>query len=153
MLRSALRRRTEVPAQRNRLLGWGTAFLLATGFGVLGFGLAVAVYPQVFGDGASGSQLGLLRPDSLATTGMGLFGTMIAARGFWRREKWAWLTLWFLPGFWAIHFAAGLPPGTDHVHQILFLALSLLGLLMPFRQFSLQRSSRDHGSNIAPNGK
>ncbi len=135
MFKPTSRGRAVAAAQPNRVLAWGTAFLLANGLAVLAFGLAFVAYPQGFVDGGSDAQLGLLRADGLATTGMGLFGIVIAVRGFRRRETWAWLALWFVPAFWAIHFVAGLPPGMDHVHQIVFLALSLLGLLLPIRQF------------------
>ncbi|MGN8027097.1 hypothetical protein [Microbacterium sp. 22242] len=37
--------------------------------------------------------------------------------------------------FWALHLVGGLPPGTDHVHQIMFIVLSLGGLLLPIRAF------------------
>ncbi|MET8809910.1 hypothetical protein [Streptomyces sp. NPDC004546] len=31
--------------------------------------------------------------------------------------------------------AGGLPPGKDHVHQVVFIVLSLAGLLLPVRVF------------------
>jgi putative transposase len=44
-------------------------------------------------------------------------------------------TLWFYPLFWLAHLVFGLPPGTDHVHQVVVIVLSLTGLLAPARQF------------------
>ncbi|WP_409181028.1 hypothetical protein F9C11_31720 [Amycolatopsis sp. VS8301801F10] len=50
-------------------------------------------------------------------------------------QRWAWFALWFYPVFWLAHLVFGLPPGTDHVHQAVFAALSLAGLLAPARSF------------------
>ena len=47
----------------------------------------------------------------------------------------AWLVLWFYPVFWLAHLLGKLPPGKDHVHQIVFIVLSLAGLLVPSRAF------------------
>ena len=105
--------------------------LLATGIGILGFGIIVTAYPQIAGP----TEEGLLRAIGVATTGMGIFGVMITLRAYRRKEKWAWFTLWYYPIFWTIHLAGGLPPGNDHIHQIVFIVISLLGLLLPVRQF------------------
>src|SRR5215216_5263100 len=77
---------------------------------------------------------GLLRAIGVATTGMGIFGIMITLEAFRRKEKWAWFTLWYYPIFWTIHLVGELPPGNDHIHQIVFIVISLLGLLLPVRQ-------------------
>jgi hypothetical protein len=45
------------------------------------------------------------------------------------------LALWFYPAFWTVHLVGRLPPGKDHVHQVVFIVLSLAGLLVPVRQF------------------
>ena len=105
--------------------------LLASGVGILGFGIIVTTYPQVAGP----AEEGLLQAIGVATTGMGIFGVMIALMAYRRKEKWAWFTLWYYPIFWIIHLAGGLPPGNDHIHQIVFIVISLLGLLLPVRQF------------------
>lgn len=94
---------------------------------ILGFGL-VTVLPVTSGDDP------LLRADGLASIGVGLFGGSIAVMPFRRRERWAWLVLWFYPVFWVVHLIGRLPPGTDHVHQVVFLLLSLVGLLLPARE-------------------
>lgn len=107
-------------------LGW--ICLLITGAGILGFGLVAVVAP------ASGNQP-LMRADGLASIGAGLFGVMITWVPFRRQERWAWFTLWFYPLFWAVHLAARLPPGKDHIHQVVFIVLSLAGLLLPVRRF------------------
>jgi hypothetical protein len=105
--------------------------LLATGIGILGFGIIVTAYPQIAGP----TEEELLRAIGVATTGMGIFGVMITLTAYRRREKWTWFTLWYYPIFWTIHLMGGLPPGNDHIHQIAFIVISLLGLLLPVRQF------------------
>ncbi len=102
--------------------------LALNGVAILGFGLIVAALP--------GSTAALyMRADGVASIGMGLFGIMIAAIPFRRRARWAWLTLWYYPLFWIAHLLGGLPPGQDHIHQILFIILSLAGLLLPIHEF------------------
>ena len=117
--------------QQTRLLKISWILLLASGIGILGFGIIVTAYPQIGGH----TEEGLLRAIGVATTGMGIFGIMITLEAFRRKEKWAWFTLWYYPIFWTIHLAVGLPPGNDHIHQIIFIVISLLGLLLPVRQF------------------
>ena len=104
-------------------VGW--ICLLSVGVGILGFGLAAACF---------GSDP-LLRADGVALTGFGLFGIVVTLSPFRRRERWAWLLLWFYPVFWLVHLFANLPPGKDHVHQIVFIVLSLAGLLVTGRAF------------------
>ncbi|MDR0346271.1 MAG: hypothetical protein LBI49_24755 [Nocardiopsaceae bacterium] len=107
-------------------LGW--ICLIVVGAGILGFGLVAVVAP------GSGNQP-LMRADGLASIGLGLFGVMTTWVPFRRGERWAWVTLWFYPVFWAVHLAARLPPGKDHIHQVVFIVLSLAGLLLPVREF------------------
>jgi hypothetical protein len=103
--------------------------LLATiGVATLAFGLIVALVP-------ASSDARYLRADGVALAGMGLFGVLITVMAYRRRERWAWLALWYYPLFWAAHLLGGLPPGKDHVHQIVFFVLSLVGLLLPVREF------------------
>jgi hypothetical protein len=103
--------------------GWICLFVV--GVGILGFGVVAACF---------GSDL-LIRADGVALTGMGLFGILVTLVPFRRRERWAWLVLWFYPLFWLAHLFGHLPPGEDHVHQIVFIALSLAGLVVPTRAF------------------
>jgi hypothetical protein len=103
--------------------------LAAVSLGIAGFGLVVIVAPPGGGDGL------LYRADGLASVGLGVFGLLLAVVPFRRGERWAWFALWFYPVFWLAHLVFGLPPGTDHVHQIVFIVLSLAGLLLPVRQF------------------
>jgi len=120
-----------ITQQETRLLKISWIALLASGVGILGFGIIVTTYPQVAGP----AEEGLLRAIGVATTGMGIFGVMIALMPYRRKENWAWFTLWYYPIFWIVHLAGGLPPGNDHIHQIVFIVISLLGLLLPVRQF------------------
>lgn len=118
---------TGVRAHRSLLrIGW--ICLLVVALGILLFGVVIVIVP--FAD----DEL-LYRADGLASIGFGLFGGLLAVIPFRRGERWAWLALWFFPVFWAVHLFAGLPPGQDHVHQIVFIVLSLVGLLVPVRAF------------------
>src|SRR4051794_16838687 len=71
--------RTEVVIR----VGW--ICLLCVGVGILGFGLGAACF----------SSDPLLRADGVALTGFGLFGIVVTLIPFRRRERWAWLLLWF----------------------------------------------------------
>ncbi|OLZ59329.1 hypothetical protein AV521_45610 [Streptomyces sp. IMTB 2501] len=102
--------------------------LLIVGVGILAFGVVAAVFP-----GSGNAQL--MRADGVAATGMGLFGVLITLVPFRRGERWAWYAQWFYPVFWIAHLVGGLPPGKDHVHQVVFIVLSLAGLLLPARVF------------------
>lgn len=107
-------------------LGW--ICLLVVGVGILVFGLVAVVAP-------ASDDRPLSRADGLASIGLGLFGAGITMVPFRRLEPWAWFTLWFYLVFWVVHLAARLPPGRDHIHQVVFIVLSLAGLLLPVRQF------------------
>lgn len=102
--------------------------LAITGVATLVFGLIAIVLP------VANDQL-YLRADGVASVGMGFFGVMITAVAYRHRERWAWFTLWYYPIFWIAHLLGGLPPGQDHIHQIVFIILSLAGLLIPVGEF------------------
>jgi hypothetical protein len=101
--------------------------LLVTGLATLVFGLAVIFVRS--------SDEQYLRAIGAASIGMGLFGAMIIVTAFRRRERWAFFALWYYPIFWIAHLVASLPPGKDHIHQVVFIVLSLLGLLLSLREF------------------
>ena len=107
-------------------IAWGS--LAITGVAILVFGLIVTVWP-------GSSDTLFLRTIGVTSIGMGLFGVMITVIPYKRRERWAWFTLWYYPIFWLAHFLGGLPPGQDHVHQIVFIGLSLVGLLISVNEF------------------
>lgn len=122
--------------EQNMLLRISWMFLLFTGVGILSFGILVAAYPPIAGP----YDLGMLRALGIATTGMGFFGTVITVMSYKRKEKWAWFILWYYPIFWTLHLVGGLPPGNDHIHQVVFIVISLLGLILPFGQFFPRKS-------------
>jgi hypothetical protein len=103
--------------------------LVVVSVGILGFGV-ITVLPPL-----SGHNL-LIRANGLAFIGLGLFGGLIALMPFRRGEPWAWWALWFYPLFWVVHLVGRLPPGKDHIHQIVFIVLSVAGLLLPVREMS-----------------
>ncbi len=109
--------------------------LAMIGVAIFIFGVIVAVWP------ASGDTL-FLRTSGVASIGMGLFGVMITVFPYRRRERWAWFTLWYYPIFWLAHLLGGLPPGQDHVHQIVFIVLSLVSLLLSVSEFFPRGTSK-----------
>lgn len=106
--------------------GWIS--LLISALAILIFGVIVVAIP-------AGGETPYFRPDGVAAIGMGLFGLLITTNAYRRRERWAWFVSWYYPVFWAAHLVGNLPPGKDHVHQVVFIALSLVGLLLPVREF------------------
>src|SRR5512138_2570522 len=102
--------------------------LAITGGAILIFGLIATLWP------GSSDPL-YLRAIGVASIGMGLFGVMITVVAYRRRERWAWFTLWYYPLFWLAHLLGGLPPGQDHIHQIVFILLSLASLLLSMTAF------------------
>jgi succinate-acetate transporter protein len=97
--------------------------LVVVSVGILGFGVITVLRPVAGGDL-------LIVANGLASIGVGLFGGLIALIPFRRGERWAWSVLWFYPMFWVVHLVAGLPPGKDHIHQVVFIVLSVAGLLL-----------------------
>ena len=118
-------------------VGW--ICLAVIGVGILGFGLIAATVPT------SDDQL-LMRANGVASIGLGLFGLVITLIPFRRLERWAWFTLWLYPTFWLVHLLGRLPPGKDHIHQVVFIVLSLAGLLLPIRRFFPPDGERDNRS-------
>ena len=109
--------------------------LAIIGVAILVFGLIVMVVP-------TSTDPPYLRAIGVASIGMGLFGLLITTIAYRRRERWAWFALCYYPVFWTAHLVGGLPPGKFHVHQIVFIVLSLLGLLLPAREFFPRRGAR-----------
>lgn len=107
--------------------------LAIVGVAIFLFGSIVSIWP------GSNDPL-FLRAIGVASVGMGLFGVMITLIPFRRRERWAWWTLWYYPIFWSAHLFAGLPPGEDHIHQVVFIVLSLASLILSMKAF-FQRES------------
>ncbi|MGH7762025.1 MAG: hypothetical protein ACREOY_11515 [Candidatus Dormibacteraceae bacterium] len=106
--------------------------LLIVGLATLVYGLVVVVLPS--------SDVQYVRAGGVASIGMGLFGVMITLAPYRRRERWAYMALWYYPVFWTAHLVGNLPPGRDHIHQVVFILLSLVGLLLPIDQYFLRRT-------------
>jgi hypothetical protein len=115
--------RAHVSAARERI---ATGSLLVTGAGVLVFGVVVLFLP--------GADAGYLRSVGVAAIGMGGFGLALTWWPLRRGERWAWWALGYYPLFWLAHLAWDLPPGKDHVHQVAFIALSVVGLALSYRR-------------------
>ena len=111
---------------RRFTFAWSALALI--GVATFGFGLIVTLWP-----GARDALF--LRAIGVAAIGMGFFGVMITLIPYKRRERWAWCTLWYDPLFWLAHLLGGLPPGHDHIHQVVFIVLSLISLLISVRDF------------------
>src|ERR671913_1056574 len=118
--------------------GWISLAII--GLAILVFGLITALMP------ASGGPP-YLRTIGVASIGMGMFGLLITTIVYRRRERWAWFALWYYPVFWTWHLLGGLPPGKEHVHQVVFIVLSLAGLLLPVREFFPRRGTRAPSSS------
>ncbi|HJV84154.1 MAG TPA: hypothetical protein VJ698_01660 [Noviherbaspirillum sp.] len=125
-----------MPAHESLPLRIAWISLAIIGVSILGFGIFASVGP-------ASANSPFLKAIGVASIGMGLFGLMITLTAFRRRERWAWFTLWYYPVFWTTHLLGGLPPGRDHIHQIVFIVLSLAGLLFPIRDFF--RRANNHG--------
>jgi hypothetical protein len=106
------------------------------GIAILVFGLITTVVP-------ASTDPPYLQAIGVASIGMGLFGLLITTIAYRRRERWAWFALWYYPLFWTAHLVGGLPPGKDHVHQVVFIILSLVGLLLPIREFFGRGEARE----------
>jgi uncharacterized membrane protein HdeD (DUF308 family) len=118
--------------------GWISLAII--GVAILVFGLVTTVVP------ASGGSP-YLRAIGVASIGMGLFGLLITTFAYRRRERWAWFALWYYPVFWTAHLVGGLPPGKEHIHQVVFIVLSLAGLLLPVREFFPRSGARAPSSS------
>jgi len=101
--------------------------LLVTGLATVAFGVAILFI--------RGIDEQYLRAIGAASIGMGFFGAMISVTAFRRRERWAFFSLCYYPIFWTAHLVGNLPPGRDHIHQVVFIVLSILGLLLPISEF------------------
>ena len=119
------------------------SFLFKTGWISLAIiGVAILVFGLLATTVPTSSDAPYLRAIGVTSIGMGIFGFLITTIAYRRRERWAWFALWYYPVFWTAHLVGGLPPGNDHIHQIVFIALSLAGLLLPVREFFGRRGAR-----------
>jgi len=100
----------------------GACLLVANGVAIAAFGPAAFAF-------ADGPEAGWMRAAGVASIGYGLamIGAVSAVR---RGSAAAWWLLWSLPAFWLAHLLWGLPPGKDHVHQIVLGVLAVAGLVL-----------------------
>ena len=120
-----------------------TSVLFKTGWISLTIiGLAILVFGLIATTVPTSSDPLSMRAIGVASIGMGMFGLPITTIAYRRRERWAWFALWYYPLFWTAHLVGGLPPGKEHVHQIVFIVVSLAGLLLPVREFFPRRGAR-----------
>ena len=113
--------------------GWISLAII--GVAILLFGLITTAVPV-------SSDSPYMRAIGVASIGMGLFGLLITTIAYRRRERWAWFALGYYPLFWTAHLVGGLPPGKDYIHQVVFIVLSLVGLLLPVREFFGRREAQ-----------
>ena len=99
-------------------------FLLGTGFATL----------QALGPSTPKEEL-LGRFFGLTLIGLTVFGLATTLNSYRRGEKWAWYTLWYYPIFFASIFAIDITDPYFAANSSLFLVLSLIGLLLPYRKF------------------
>jgi hypothetical protein len=80
----------------------------------------------------------------LSDLGVAFFIITISLTAYRRGEKWAWYAFWFIPafflGFVAINFSIDAGPSLL-LPLTLFVILSLLGLLLPYRKFFPSKTS------------
>lgn len=76
----------------------------------------------------------------LSDLGFAFFLIVISATAYRLRQKWAWYAFWFVPAYflsWVV-LSSTLPPESSSSlipPLTVFIILSLIGLLLPFRKF------------------
>jgi hypothetical protein len=82
--------------------------------------------------------------EDIIDLGVAFFIITISLTAYRRGEKWAWYAFWFIPafflGFVAINFSIDAGPSLL-LPLTLFVILSLLGLLLPYRKFFPSKTS------------
>jgi len=75
---------------------------------------------------------------ALSDIGFAFFITVISITAYRRGEKWAWYAFWFVPAYFLGWVALGLTiesSSSTIPYLMVFIMLSLVGLLLPFRKF------------------
>jgi len=83
--------------------------------------------------------------DGVSGVGLAVFGMVVSAMGYRKGEKWAWYVSWFMPiGILAAQLNVYALTGSIMVIYLatVFTIVSLLALLLPFRQFFPRKSLR-----------
>ena len=78
---------------------------------------------------------GIFRDTAIAQLGIAIFGMSIAAISYRNGERWAWYALWYLPVVFLAYLGSQAALGNSLAPPIVLLIISLLGLLLPIRQF------------------
>lgn len=86
----------------------------------------------------------LLRFWGLFILGVATLVMFVSATAYRRGEKWAWFALWYAPFLLGLSAALNgvVGGGTLWPLFVLLLVLSLLGLLLPYRKFFPEKTSR-----------
>jgi len=74
----------------------------------------------------------------LSDLGVAFFITAISLTAYRKGEKWAWYTLWFVPAYFIGSAAIAMSIESSLsllLPETMFVILSLLGLLLPYRKF------------------
>ncbi len=74
----------------------------------------------------------------LSDLGFAFFLTVISATAYRRGDKWAWYAFWFVPAFFLgfVALSLTLESSSSLIPPLMvFIILSLVGLLLPFRKF------------------
>jgi len=77
------------------------------------------------------------RGGGLSDMGFGFLVLMLSLTAYRKGERWAWYVLWSVPVFFLGFVAIAMSIGASGLlpFLMLFVVLSLLGLLLPFRRF------------------
>ncbi len=78
------------------------------------------------------------RGGGLSDLGFAFLVIAVSVTAYRREEKWAWYAFWSIPAFFMGFAAIGLSIGPSPSYLLpltLFVILSLLGLLLPYRKF------------------
>ncbi len=113
---------------------------------ILLFALGVGTALFAVGAFAQGGDFGVF-PDTrefgVAVLGWSIFILALSGVSYRRGERWAWYAFWYLPVAFAVLAAHDLSVGGSKgqfvAMPLLFLAISLLGLLLPYRKFFPQQ--------------
>jgi hypothetical protein len=81
--------------------------------------------------------------DGISGVGLAVFGMIVSLTGYRKGEKWAWYVSWGMPiGILTAQLNVYFLTGSNLVAvlAIIFTLVSLLALILPFRQFFPKRS-------------
>lgn len=112
--------------------------LLPGGFLYLLLGIAFTSSPAVLGPTVPME----VRFFGVALIGLTVFGLAITLNSYRKGEKWAWYTLWYYPILFGSIFTIEYGDPYFAANSSLFLALSLIGLFLPYRKFFPKKGAK-----------